>query len=66
MGRAAVRLMTAHEHWLICPMHLLWKYGRKACDGPDLPPMLPWPEAAPRRPGGTPGRSTGDFGNSTR
>jgi glycosyltransferase involved in cell wall biosynthesis len=33
-GRAAVRLMTAHEHWLICPMHLLWKYGRKACDAP--------------------------------
>ena len=35
MGRAAVRLMTAHEHWLICPMHLLWKYGRKPCDGPS-------------------------------
>jgi glycosyltransferase involved in cell wall biosynthesis len=35
MGRGAVRLMTAHEHWLICPMHLLWKYGRKACDGPE-------------------------------
>ena len=35
MGRHAVRLMTAHEHWLICPMHLLWKYDRKACDGPD-------------------------------
>ena len=35
MGRGAVRLMTAHEHWLICPMHLLWKYGKKACDGPD-------------------------------
>ncbi len=35
LGRAAVRLMTAHEHWLICPMHLLWKYDRKACDGPD-------------------------------
>ncbi len=34
MGRRAVRLMTAHEHWLICPMHLLWKYGRKACDKP--------------------------------
>ncbi len=32
MGRNAVRLMTAHEHWLICPMHLLWKYDRKACD----------------------------------
>jgi glycosyltransferase involved in cell wall biosynthesis len=35
MGRQAVRLMTAHEHWLICPMHLLWKFGRKACDGPQ-------------------------------
>ena len=35
LGRAAVRLMTAHEHWLICPMHLLWKYDRKPCDGPD-------------------------------
>ena len=32
MGRNAVRLMTAHEHWLICPMHLLWKYDRKPCD----------------------------------
>jgi glycosyltransferase involved in cell wall biosynthesis len=32
MGRSAVRLMTAHEHWLICPMHLLWKYDAKACD----------------------------------
>ncbi len=32
MGRDAVRIMTAHEHWLICPMHLLWKYGKKPCD----------------------------------
>ena len=32
MGRRAIRLMTAHEHWLICPMHLLWKNGKKACD----------------------------------
>jgi glycosyltransferase involved in cell wall biosynthesis len=31
----AVRIMTAHEHWLICPMHLLWKYDRKPCDGPS-------------------------------
>jgi glycosyltransferase involved in cell wall biosynthesis len=29
----AVRIMTAHEHWLICPMHLLWKFDRKSCDG---------------------------------
>ncbi|HEU5115334.1 MAG TPA: glycosyltransferase family 4 protein, partial [Isosphaeraceae bacterium] len=32
MGKNAVRIMTAHEHWLICPMHLLWKYDRKPCD----------------------------------
>ena len=32
MGKASVRIMTAHEHWLICPMHLLWKYDSKACD----------------------------------
>jgi glycosyltransferase involved in cell wall biosynthesis len=35
LGSRAVRLMTAHEHWLICPMHLLWKYGRKSCDAPE-------------------------------
>ncbi|QEH37289.1 GDP-mannose-dependent alpha-(1-6)-phosphatidylinositol monomannoside mannosyltransferase [Aquisphaera giovannonii] len=37
MGRKtnAARIMTAHEHWLICPMHLLWKYDRKPCDGPS-------------------------------
>ncbi len=34
LGRGAVRIMTAHEHWLICPMHLLWKYDRKPCDRP--------------------------------
>jgi glycosyltransferase involved in cell wall biosynthesis len=34
-GRSAARIMTAHEHWLICPMHLLWKYDRRPCDGPQ-------------------------------
>jgi len=29
-----VRLYTAHEHWLICPMHVLWKDGRRTCDTP--------------------------------
>jgi glycosyltransferase involved in cell wall biosynthesis len=27
-----VRLMTAHEHWLHCPMHLMWKNDEKFCD----------------------------------
>ena len=31
-GKNAVKIMTAHEHWLICQMHLLWKYGQKPCD----------------------------------
>jgi glycosyltransferase involved in cell wall biosynthesis len=33
-NRRAVRIMTAHEHWLICPMHLLWKYDRERCEAP--------------------------------
>lgn len=32
MGAAApVRLYTTHEHWLVCPMHVLWRYNREVC-----------------------------------
>jgi glycosyltransferase involved in cell wall biosynthesis len=34
-NRRAVRIMTAHEHWLICPMHLLWKYDERPCNAPN-------------------------------
>ena len=34
-NRRAARIMTAHEHWLICPMHLLWKNDAKLCDAPS-------------------------------
>ncbi|MEP6901089.1 MAG: glycosyltransferase family 4 protein [Actinomycetota bacterium] len=27
----AVKLYTTHEHWLICPMHVLWKFDREVC-----------------------------------
>lgn len=27
----AVKLYTTHEHWLICPMHILWKFDREVC-----------------------------------
>ncbi len=27
----AIKLYTAHEHWLVCPMHVLWKYNREVC-----------------------------------
>lgn len=33
-GRA-VKLYTTHEHWLICPMHVLWKFNREPCDRPQ-------------------------------
>lgn len=26
-----IKLYTTHEHWLICPMHVLWKYNREVC-----------------------------------
>lgn len=48
-GTARVRLYSLHEHWLICPTHILWKNRKKACDRPTciscsirsgLPPQL--------------------------
>lgn len=30
-----VKLYTMHEHWLVCPMHVLWKYNREPCTSPD-------------------------------
>jgi len=27
----AIKFYTTHEHWLICPMHVLWKYDREVC-----------------------------------
>ncbi len=32
MGQARVRLMSLHDHWLICPTHVLWKNRARACD----------------------------------
>jgi glycosyltransferase involved in cell wall biosynthesis len=32
---SALRLMTAHEYWLVCPMHVLWKLDREPCERPS-------------------------------
>jgi glycosyltransferase involved in cell wall biosynthesis len=32
MGRG-VTVYLAHEHWLVCPTHVLWRYGREPCPG---------------------------------
>ena len=26
-----IKLYTTHEHWLVCPMHVLFKFNREAC-----------------------------------
>ena len=28
---SAVKLYMAHEHWLVCPTHVLWRFGREPC-----------------------------------
>jgi glycosyltransferase involved in cell wall biosynthesis len=28
----AIKLYTAHEHWLVCPTHVLWRHNREVCD----------------------------------
>ena len=29
----AVKLYMAHEHWLVCPTHVLWRHQREVCTG---------------------------------
>lgn len=29
----AFKLYTAHEHWLVCPTHTLWRHDRELCTG---------------------------------
>ena len=28
---SGIKLYTAHEHWLVCPTHVLWRHGRELC-----------------------------------
>jgi glycosyltransferase involved in cell wall biosynthesis len=28
-----IKLYTAHEYWLVCPMHILWRHNRELCTG---------------------------------
>jgi glycosyltransferase involved in cell wall biosynthesis len=32
---SALKLYTAHEQWLVCPTHVLWKYKRRVCEEPQ-------------------------------
>jgi glycosyltransferase involved in cell wall biosynthesis len=33
MAGDALTAYMAHEHWLVCPMHVLWRHGRELCTG---------------------------------
>lgn len=32
MGSARARLLSLHDHWLVCPTHVFWKNRSRACD----------------------------------
>ncbi len=32
---SGLKLCTLIEHWLVCPMHVLWKMGREVCTEPE-------------------------------
>jgi len=34
-GGGAIKLYTTHEHWLVCPMHVLWKFNERVCEKPE-------------------------------
>jgi glycosyltransferase involved in cell wall biosynthesis len=31
----ALKLYTAHEQWLVCPTHVLWKFNQRPCEAPE-------------------------------
>jgi len=32
LGGDALTVYVAHEHWLVCPTHVLWRFNREPCD----------------------------------
>lgn len=32
---SAIKMYMTHEHWLVCPMHVLWKFNSRACEKPE-------------------------------
>jgi glycosyltransferase involved in cell wall biosynthesis len=34
-GARPLKLYTTHEHWLVCPTHVLWKFNERACERPE-------------------------------
>ena len=40
-GGQAVRLLTAHEHWLVCPLSTLWMFDQQVCERPRCLTCVP-------------------------
>jgi glycosyltransferase involved in cell wall biosynthesis len=34
-GKGRIKIGGLNDHWLVCPMHLLWKYTGEVCDKPQ-------------------------------
>jgi glycosyltransferase involved in cell wall biosynthesis len=34
-GGSTVKIGSLNDHWLVCPMHLLWKYTGEVCERPQ-------------------------------
>ena len=32
---SSLKIYEAHEHWLVCPMHVLWRYNKELCDAKE-------------------------------
>ncbi len=32
---SGLKIYTAHEHWLVCPTHILWRHQREICTGKE-------------------------------
>lgn len=35
LGNRAIKMYTTHEHWLVCPTHVLWKFSSRPCEKPE-------------------------------
>src|SRR6185503_4403380 len=45
---SGVKLYTPHEYWLICPTHVLFKFGRAACVQKDCVPCQLYAKRPPQ------------------
>jgi len=34
-GKSTIKIGGLNDHWLVCPMHLLWKYTEEVCEKPQ-------------------------------